>query len=293
MTTPRALLATALLLSGELLLAAPAPWQVEGSGGVADSASSAIQKQKNRPFWFSLRTTILKDLPFVYEDAVTIATLDDDGRVKESKTFTQEFMFVDGVAVENVLEINGVPPTAEALKNKDRENQRRLEASKRRSESDKAKISAAAEQRQHERRLFWDEFMRAFRFTLVEHKNHNARSTSVIAFIPDPQYRSRGIVDTMYFPRIRGQVWVDDAELEIARLEIEFLEDVASGFGLLGRVYAGTRYYMELAKQIDGLWLPSRAETELHKRVLFSKSRERFTVVFRNYRAFSVDVKIR
>lgn len=73
----------------------------------------------------------------------------------------------------------------------------------------------------------------------------------------------------------RGQIWIDDNDEQIAHFEIEFTEDVSAGFGVVGKVYKGSRYRMELAKQVDNLWLPVLAETILRMRTLVMKTNEK------------------
>ena len=50
---------------------------------------------------------------------------------------------------------------------------------------------------------------------------------------------------------------------------------------------------MDLRKLIDGLWLPVKAETTLKMRqLLVTKTNEKYTAEYSNYRKFSTDSKI-
>jgi hypothetical protein len=163
---------------------------------------------------------------------------------------------------------------------------------KRRSEADKAKIRATEEKQRKERALFWEEFMKAFRFQFIEHRKLQERPTTMISFTPDPMYRPNEVVDTKYLPKVRGQIWIDDADEEIAHIELEFMNDVTAGFGLLGRVSAGTRYSMDLGKQIGDQWLPVKAETVIKMRqLLVMKTDQKYTYEYGNYRKFSTEVR--
>jgi hypothetical protein len=112
----------------------------------------------------------------------------------------------------------------------------------------------------------------------------------VVRFRPDSSYRPRGIIDTEYLPKIAGQLWIDRQEVEIVRLELEFIEDHGIGFGLLGSIQRGTAYSMDLAK-VDHQWLPKRAVTDWRVRKFVAASRERVIVDFGRYRRFSVDAR--
>jgi hypothetical protein len=258
--------------------------------GIDTLVRTTIEKQKDRPMWFQLRSVGLADIPFVYQYKARKIKFDGDA-VKDDQSWREDVVIIDGVAFPTIVETSfGLDPKLQ--RQKEAQNQKRFAALQRRSEAEKRKAQEARNKRRNERRQFWDEFLRAFRFNQLEHKTHNGRATTVIAFVPDPAYGPRAVVDTEYLRKIQGQIWIDDADREIARIEFEFIRDAGAGFGLAGKVYKGTRYYMELAKQIEDQWLPVRAETELRQRILFFKERETFKVEFGNYRKFTADVKI-
>jgi hypothetical protein len=131
--------------------------------------------------------------------------------------------------------------------------------------------------------------VRAFDFEVLRQTRRQDRPTIVVGFRPGRSYRPHGIIDTEYLPKISGQLWIDQQEVELVRLEFEFIKDHRIGFGIVGNIRRGTAYSMELAKQIDGLWLPQRAETTWRIRKLVAGSHERFVVNFANYRRFAVD----
>jgi hypothetical protein len=254
---------------------------------------AAVQKQKERPMWFRLRTVGLDDIPFVYEYRARKIKFNGDGSVKDAAFWKQEVLKIDGVPFFTDLESSfGSVVDLKIRAQHTAINEANAEKLQRRSADEKRRAQEARNTHQNERRQFWDEFLRAFSVTSVDHGNYHGRPTATIPLTPNPTYRPHGVIDTQYFRKIQGQVWIDDADQEIARLEIEFIEDVSAGFGIVGKVYKGTRYYMELAKQIDDLWLPTRAETDLRQRILFFKEHETFTVDFGNYRKFSTDARI-
>jgi hypothetical protein len=74
---------------------------------------------------------------------------------------------------------------------------------------------------------------------------------------------------------------------------MEFTDNVSVGFGLVGKISTGTSYVMDLRKLIDDRWLPVRAETMIRMRqLLVTKTNEKYTVEYGNYRKFSTDSKI-
>ena len=267
--------------------------RAQTNSGIDELVRSAIEKQKTRPQWFQLRTVLLADIPYVYQYKARKAKFNGDGGIKNDASWREEIVLIEGVLFATPIESN-IPVINDSNFKNQRElsNQKKLAELQSRPEAEKRKAEEVRKKRRDERSQFWAEFLKAFRFKLVEHKNHNGRPTSVVSLTPDPKYRPHGIVDTQYLPKLQGQLWIDDADQEIARIEIEFVKNVGAAFGIVGKVYKGTRYYMELAKQFEGQWLPARAKTELRMRTLFFKEHETFTVDFDNYRRFSSEVNI-
>ena len=70
----------------------------------------------------------------------------------------------------------------------------------------------------------------------------------------------------------RGTVWIDEATMEVARVEFELIDRVRIGWGLIGTISQARgsfdRYPVE-----DGAWAPLQLETFFHSRVLFSSTR--------------------
>jgi hypothetical protein len=128
---------------------------------------------------------------------------------------------------------------------------------------------------------FWVEFRKAFDFEITERQSREGRPTIVLSFVPKPGYLPPRNDDSAIFPFIRGRIWIDETELEIARFQYEFFKD--SSALVFGQILTGTRYAMDLQKQLDGYWLPTHAETELHLDVLNVTSHETSSMQFSDY----------
>ena len=256
-----------------------------------DLARAALEKQKGRPFWLQPNGVLLRYIGLVYETSATRTELDADGRIKKQTSWRQDVVPVEGVSFVVLLAEHGVPVEPARQADLERRNQERFAHLQRRPAAEKARDRAAFERRRAERDRFWDEFARAFRFELVNEPRHHDRPAIVVGFRPDPSYRPRGIIDTEYLPKIAGRLCIDQQDVELVHLELEFIKDYRIGFGVVGSIRRGTKYSMELAKQGDDQWLPKRAATDWHVRKLVAASRERLVVDYGRYRRFSVDAK--
>jgi len=288
-----------LTLAGVLAIACfPAPASsFQSEDEAARLARSVLEKQKERPFWFHMRSILFGYVPYVFNVKATIFKYDSKGNVEPGcKTLphgTGVFVPIEESLHYIPLEFCGNPVAMKTRKTWEQTREDKIAELKRKSDADKAKSRAAAEKQRLERAQFWDEFIKAFRFQVVERQIHNQRPTTRLSFTPMPGYRPGSAIDTKYLPKMRGQIWVDDADNEIAHIAFEFIENVTAGFGLIGKVSAGSSYSMDLSKQIEGQWLPARAETVLKIRALLvMKTNQRYIYEWGNYRKFSTDVRV-
>ncbi len=95
-------------------------------------------------------------------------------------------------------------------------------------------------------------------YKLERRERLDGRPTIVVAFWPKPSARPAtregGIVR-----HFRGQVWVDEAEQQVVRVEAEAIDPISFGFGLIVRIDEGTRGVFRRQKVADGTWLPVEA----------------------------------
>jgi hypothetical protein len=74
------------------------------------------------------------------------------------------------------------------------------------------------------------------------------------------------------------------------RVEIEAIDDLSIGLGLLARVHKGTTASYQRRKVNDEIWLPAEVSWTASARVLLLKTlRIRGTAEFSGYRKFTVD----
>ena len=81
-----------------------------------------------------------------------------------------------------------------------------------------------------------------------------------IAFTLDPRpgYRPKSD-EADIIRRFKGRAWVDEEDHELARLELEVIEPVSIGLGIIARLFTGSHASIERRK-VDGVsWLPTRS----------------------------------
>lgn len=285
----RAIVAVTLFL---LMHIGPVDAVQSGPAAALDMVRTVVEKQKDRPFWFLPFTPVLPGISFAYEAASTFTVQrEGDAELKMSANAKQQIVLGEGWEQVRTIFIgtsasgrdhNTLTGIRSILFNRYRQHLATL---------DKQRLSDSRAQGTEGRRRMWEEFLRAFRFERMANRMRDGRTAAVVLFTPRRGYAPNGAVDAEIFPNIKGELWIDESDLEIVRLSYEFVAD-SPEFMSLGPVRRKTRYSMDLTESIDGEWLPVRAEAELFRRNGSSESHDSYSVEFSRYRKFDVNAKI-
>jgi hypothetical protein len=90
----------------------------------------------------------------------------------------------------------------------------------------------------------------------------------------------------------KARAWISEFDYELVRVEIEAIDDLSFGLGLLARVHKGTVATFERRKVNGETWLPAEVTWTASARVLLLRRlRLRGVSEFSNYRRYSVDTK--
>ncbi len=87
-----------------------------------------------------------------------------------------------------------------------------------------------------------------------------------------------------------GRALISESDYELVRLDIEAIDTVSIGFGLLARVHKGSQLSFQRRKINNEVWLPASAKYAVSARIgLIAVMRRGGSVEFSNYKKFSVD----
>lgn len=88
----------------------------------------------------------------------------------------------------------------------------------------------------------------------------------------------------------KARAWVSESDYELVRVEIEAIDDLSIGWGLLARIHKGTVATYQRRKVNDEIWLPEQVTWTASARVLLLKRlRLRGVSEFSGYRKFATD----
>ncbi|MDE3201027.1 MAG: hypothetical protein KGN79_08900, partial [Acidobacteriota bacterium] len=90
--------------------------------------------------------------------------------------------------------------------------------------------------------------------------------------------------------KLAGTLWIDEADRQVARMEVHFDDDFRVAGGLFAKVEKGSNFSFDQAPQEDGLWLPTGGEGMVQARILLLKGvRQRFVEKDYGYKRFRVE----
>ena len=194
---------------------------------------------------------------------------------------------------DRVLSEDGKPTSARELEKVDSERRRRAEDYARKAakdpEGERARQGRERAKDAKERAETIDDVFRVFDLRMLGRESIDGHDTILFSMTPrkdaKPRTRAGGIMKNF-----SGRTWISESDHEVVKVEIEAIDTVSIGFGLLARLHKGSRLGFQRRKVNDEAWLPASASYSISGRVgLIAVMRRGAVVEFSNYRKFSVD----
>jgi hypothetical protein len=215
-----------------------------------------------------------------YTETVTQLQLDRQGAVKEKESETYEFTYYRRRRIRRLVTKNGKPLSSDEQAKEDR----RIEKLIRDLDSGKA-VSVPYNQR----RLKIGDLLRVSRFTSPRRERFRQRDVVVIDFEPDPNFKPENLDDT-FVHNLAGSMWIDAADLQIARVEFQLVDAFKVGGGAFFMMRPGSRFVTEQDRFNNEIWLPTYTEVTISARaMLFANFGVVQKVTYGDYRRFDVN----
>jgi hypothetical protein len=219
--------------------------------------------------------------------------LDASGRTTEESI--KVFEIYPGLPGEDryrrLIEEDGKPVPADRLAKQDLGRRKAAEAYARTlttsSEHAKAIEDLAKERRRYAAAV--DDIFRVYDVRMVGREAIDGHDTIVATLTPKVGVRPQ-TDDGKIMQHFKARAWISEADYELVRAEIEAIDTLSFGLGLLARVHKGTVASYQRRKVNNEVWLPERVTWTASARVMLLKSlRLRGVSEFSNYRKFTVD----
>lgn len=92
--------------------------------------------------------------------------------------------------------------------------------------------------------------------------------------------------------KLQGTIWIDEADRQVAHLEVRFNDNFRMVGGILATVEKGSSFHFEQSKVNGEIWLPTGAEGTVQARLLMFKNlRQHFRERDYDYKRFKVEAQ--
>jgi hypothetical protein len=271
-------------------------------GMLGSSLAGAAQERPlpdAKPFLEEVRKRLQTDdalqSGYTYVETRRELKLDKSGRsTKEKIKVVESYPGLPGKERwERVISEDGRPLSHAALEKQDRERQEEAQEYARKLEKEPEKVRR---DQAREREKYFREMKEAVDTVFLVYDVHmlgreaiEGHDTIVFSLTPRPAAKPR-TRDGRIMKNFTVRAWVSEADYELVRLDVEAIDTVSFGLGLLARVHKGSRASFARRKVNGEVWLPASASYTASARIgLIKMMRVGGTSEFSNYRKFTVD----
>lgn len=191
---------------------------------------------------------------------------------------------------------NGKPVSAKELEKEDRKRAKKLE--KRAKELEKEGLDEKTRRLQKEEEekrkedLVIDELFRMYDFSLAGREIFDGYPAILIDFSPRPGFKPSSKEAKILY-KMLGRAWICEADHQLMKADVEFIEDLSFGKGLLAKLRKGMTASIVRRRINDEVWLPARAEIKGSARILLLRNIGFDTInEYSDYKKYVVGTKV-
>ncbi len=280
-----------LLVAAALMLAAVIPARAQNPQNRARlPVAAASSPAKPIPDIATLMHRVLENQDrldkirenYACRDARVVEKLNKYGDVLKTASFVYQVSFFDGHQIKRLIEENGRPLSAKALKKEDRRIRKEIE----KYAHDKSSGKQAEEERKAAVTI--QDFLKAERFYNPRRERLDGRSVIAFDFKANRAFRARTGAEKLA-QTLAGTIWIDARAAEVVRLEARFAKAYKVGWGLVAAVHPGTAVAIRQTLVNNQVWLPTYTSFHVSARALFFHVNEDQTDRYSHYREFHVE----
>jgi hypothetical protein len=218
---------------------------------------------------------------YTYNSTQTIQDVDSNGRVTKTETTENEDFFVNGHVIERTVKKNG-QPLNEHDERKETERVTKLVEKAEKTPSDQPLEGPS---------IRISRILEIMDITNTRREMYRGRPAIVFDFVGRKDAKTHGLAEDAS-KKLKGTMWVDEADREVAHADVSFVDNFHVAGGLLANVQKGSNFHFDQAPVEGQFWLPTGGEGTLQARVLLLKNmREHFTERDYDYKRFKVETQ--
>ncbi|MPY91129.1 MAG: hypothetical protein GEU99_24850 [Luteitalea sp.] len=200
---------------------------------------------------------------------------------------------IPGETYKRLMAIDGKPLDPEVLAARDRKHREDLierhEQLDDETPDERAERLAKEEKALQEEQEQLEDAFRVFEFHLIGRDILDGRQMIVADLTPKEDAKPKTRIGKV-MKNMRGRAWVNEQDFELVRVDVEVVDDVKVGWGIVGRLHKGSQLLFQRTKVNDEIWLPSLMHIKMSGRTfIFRKFALHTTTEYFDYRKFSVE----
>jgi hypothetical protein len=218
---------------------------------------------------------------YTYCSSQTTQEIDANGQVKKTETYEYEEFFVNGHLIGRMVKKDGNPLD-------DHDGQKETERV--------TKLVEKAEKTPSDKPLEGQIVSASHMLEIMDVRNprresFRGRPTIVFDFVGRKDAETHGLIEDAS-KKLRGTIWVDEADRVIAHLEMTFNDNFRVAGGLFASVEKGSNFHLDQAPVNGEIWLPTGGEGTIQARFLLVKGiRQHLTERDYDFKRFSVEAQ--
>jgi len=218
---------------------------------------------------------------YTYSVSQTVQEMDGKGQVTRTESNEAEVFYVNGHNISRLVSKDG-KPLGEQEQKKETEAVNKAVEKAQKTPSDKplsgqsvtvSRLLEIMDVRNERREIF------------------RGRQTIVFDFVGRKNAETHSMIEDAS-KKIQGTLWIDEADRQIAHLDVAFNDNFRVAGGLVANIQKGSNFHFDQAQVNGEIWLPTGAEGTVQARVLLVKGfRQHFTERDHDYKRFRVEAE--
>jgi hypothetical protein len=218
---------------------------------------------------------------YTYSSQMTQQDLDSNGKVTKTESIESENFFVNGHRIGRQVKKDGKPLS-------DHDQQKETETVTKQVE--KAQ-KTPSDQPLEGQSVSISRILEIMDVGTPRRESFRGRPTIIFDFAGRKDAKTHGFAEDAS-KKLKGTIWIDEADREVAHLEVTFSDNFHIAGGLIANVQKGSNFHFDQAPVDSGLWLPTGGEGNVQVRIVLVKNmRQHFIERDFDYKRFSVETQ--
>jgi len=218
---------------------------------------------------------------YTYSSTQTVEDIDAKGSVTKTETLENDDFFVNGHAIERIVKKNG-QPLSEHDQQKETERITKLVEKAQKTPADQPLEGPS---------ITVSRVLDLMAVSNERRVTYRGRPAIVFDFVGRKDAKTHGIAEDAS-KKLKGTIWIDEADRQVAHLEVSFDDNFHVAGGLVVNIQKGSNFRFDQAPVEERLWLPTGGEGTVQARVLLLKNmRQHFSERDYAYKRFRVETQ--